>query len=520
MKPTSKMPFLTQFALCACCSAFASERLLNEAVNHDQGLSGIQERFEELQSRQADSRVFSEEEMKDANSTIQSMETVREEQVADMILALGESVNLEDSETKRHLYQKVADDYNIAIDSLEKIVREQGSRVQEFAEKRELLETQKAILRDLEDVAEDIAETGEMDEETVDELARLAQEQEEAAAKSEVSDLGERMEDVAENMKEAEIEEAVQKSEELVAELEKELDELGASEDLMTSETARALEEAIDKVSDIREELGDTDDPMNNSERQDAAEDLNEVAQELESMEDSSQTDALESAMMDILSEMDASADQTLADVQEHLESQLAEALAPEAMEMPPLSAEELAEMLAQMEEMMSEMQAMTQTMEQSASGEAPLGEAERQEMAGAMQEMAEALPAAPAGPMDAAAQQTAAGMDAAAAQSLMQAQAQMASAMTQMQAQANSQMASMPPGSQSMDIPGMESGEEGEAFDGGFGDGSRNQEKKEDQWTARLPKKERSALRAARQARYSPHLEQDVNRYFVELAK
>jgi hypothetical protein len=573
-------------------TAMASEQLLNQAMSHDQGLAGVRERFEELRKRQQDSRVFSVQELEESSLTIQAVDEVREKQIADMIVALGESINLEDAAARRELYALVADEYDIAIQTLERVVKEQGQRVKDFSEKRELLEKQKNIAEDLRDVARESAEKG-FTRDTVEELARLAQEQEDAAETSGEEGLQERMNKAAESMKDAEVEKAIQQAEELVADLEKELNEYGASEELVESETAEALEEALDKVRDIREDLAgdpepagndpEADDektarvPMDNSERQETAEKLDEVARELEELGDGSQQEELESAMMDVLMEDDETADEKLARVEEHLEQELENARNPEFPTAPPPS-EALAEMeerMEQMEQARQQVQEMQQRMEESASDERPLSEEERAELANAMQEMSEALqenegeeepggaeepggseqqeqmaetedPSGPKAPKPSkslaeASEQTENQQDQQAAESLAEAQEQLAGQLETMQSQMEQMASSQPPSNQppsnqpsppsdqppqpdlASTPPPMNPNDEGPdqiAADKGFGDGTRSAVREENNWTAILPEKERNALRAARQAKYSPHLEPDVTRYFIELAQ
>ena len=128
---------------------FASVELRDEAITENKVLTVISKRFDELKSKQIDSNVFSDGDIKESQEVIDAISTIKEENIKDVISALEETVSTRSATVRAKEYRNAQNEYGLAVSRLNGISKEKSARLKVTSQKNELLEKQKELLKDL-----------------------------------------------------------------------------------------------------------------------------------------------------------------------------------------------------------------------------------------------------------------------------------------------------------------------------------------------------------------------------------
>ena len=412
-----------------------SEDLRDGAVNQDRILGELVERFGDLKAQQEDSNVFSEEEVQDSNGVITRVSNVRQQDVAEAIEALDRSVSAASSAARAEAYATAKTAYDKALVVLSAIAGGLGGKMEAAMEVYDILDRQQELLEELKEFEEQYSEG--LDEAALNELAELADDQEDIAESALDQDTKQQMEEARQAIEDADVEAAIEKQEQIVEQLKDELGDMKqaeAGEASESSELLEALTEMNEAIEQMREalqeahEATDSSQKMSAQERQEMAEQMNEMAEALREGGQMKADNEIEKAMLAMLENQDQSASESLAKAQKAIHQTI--------------------DRIEQGGKMDAKLAAMKQSQGRSASQSGSQG-----------------------------------------------------------QSAGGEGSESMTAGGESERVTGLKYGKT-------RGPGTA------DNWRAGLPEKERSALQAARKAKYAPEMEEDVRKYFVLLAR
>lgn len=308
-----------------------TDRLLRDALRTDSSLDSIDDRLAEIQSRQAESAVFKDEEIQethDVQSGVnEARETVLKEIVDDLSAVKTGSM---DAETA---LDNTRSQYEVLVQQLEKLRKLRAQKLAENQTLNEILNRQKELLEQTK-ALKDAAEKRQLTVEDLDKAASIAEEQEKLSAS-----LAEELEKMQQD---ADADADAEKSEAADADAgadEKALDEQSAAEDEKLADAQDALQDAQDAAkeetaatpeSTLKDKMDEAASELNKLDPAAAATVMDEIVKDLEKklgeseadMPGSSEMDAAISDAKDTLADLEAISDK-LGDIQDTLDKNM-----------------------------------------------------------------------------------------------------------------------------------------------------------------------------------------------------
>ncbi|HOK04622.1 MAG TPA: hypothetical protein P5270_01285 [Victivallales bacterium] len=260
----------------------AEDQLTSKAITHEKALSEISSRLKDINSKQEESCVFEQNEMKTVKENVKIVDEVKDENIKKIIETLNDNNS---DEMQKH---KIAEnEYEKAAKKLEKVVIN-SENVKKNLDANDLLQRQKELLEETKKAEEDSSKKGnKTDFEDLNKTAELAEKQEELKKDAEniVSEESKKkMEEAAKALQNLDKKEAIKKQEEAVKFLENDIAKNEENKQIEDIERAEKLQKMNEELKEISDQLNDSinnKEELDNGERQQIAEKLDNIAQEV-----------------------------------------------------------------------------------------------------------------------------------------------------------------------------------------------------------------------------------------------
>lgn len=275
-----------------------AQQLLESAFDEDRALEQLSAMYERVASRQTDSGVYRENEIALTQSAVGELGGVRESNMAAIIAMFQDEARRNDRESLKAEYQSAEQRLSELYDRLTEDLVSDITR-------RDLLYQQQALLDELQAFQEALEHEETSFEDSLEQLAQMAEKQEQLAQHAE-EQLSEQMQEAAEDIQNLDIDDAIEKQQDIVEQLR---EEIAAEMDFqnINSEFAQQMaewQEMLGKLQEMRDQLEQSlADPMDMEQRQEMAMKMDEVARQKEEI-----AEEMMEAMMEMMQEHDQAA--------------------------------------------------------------------------------------------------------------------------------------------------------------------------------------------------------------------